>query len=75
MDQGQVIDQFRAWVDQQQIEGVAAISDCVRNDAPCLYVYVTSPEAASKLPTVFRGLDVVVEQGDPIHALENPPQR
>lgn len=77
MDQGQAIDQLRAWVDQQRIEGVAAISDCVRNDQPCLYVYVTSPDAAAKLPKVFQGFDVIVDQGDPIHALEkpSPPQR
>lgn len=67
MDQVEAIDALRAWVDQQRIEGVAMISDCVREHEPCLYVYVTSPEAAENLPAEFEGFKLVVESGDPIH--------
>jgi len=68
MDQIEAVDALRAWVDQQAIDGVAVISDCVRDDQPCLFVYVTSPEAARHLPAEFQGFRLVVEAGDPIQA-------
>jgi hypothetical protein len=68
MDQMQAVDDLRAWIDQQRIEGVAVVSDCQRDDEKCLYVYVTSPEAARQLPAEFHGFKIYVEQGDPIHA-------
>jgi hypothetical protein len=67
MDQVEAIDALRAWVDEQRIDGVAVISDCVREREPCLYVYVTSPEAARHLPAEFEGFKLVVESGDPVH--------
>lgn len=68
MDQIEAIDALRAWVDAQAIDGVAVISDCVRDEVPCLYVYVTSPEAAAHLPAEFQGFRLVIEGGDPIQA-------
>lgn len=68
MDQTEAIDALRAWVDRKAIDGVAVISDCVRDDEPCLYVYVTSPEAARHLPPEFQGFRLVIEGGDPIQA-------
>ena len=67
MDQVEAIDALRAWVDERRNDGVAMISDCVREREPCLYVYVTTPEAAEHLPAEFEGFKLVVETGDPIH--------
>jgi hypothetical protein len=74
MDQIQAVDELRAWVDERKIEGVAVVSDCRRNEEACLYVYVTSPEAARQLPAELHGLKLYVEQGDPIHAPRAAPQ-
>lgn len=73
MDQIEAVDALRAWVDRQHIDGVAIVSDCVRDQAPCLYVYVTSPEAAQHLPETFEGFEVIVEQGDPVQAQPGGP--
>jgi hypothetical protein len=70
MGEIEAIDALRAWIDQQRIDGVAVISDCVRDDEPCLYVYVTSPDAADRLPAEFRGFKLHIEGGDPVRALE-----
>ena len=63
-----VLESAQVWV--QEIDGVQAVGECESEGKKCIYVYVTLPDAMSEIPSEYRGYNVIIEQGDPIHAQE-----
>lgn len=59
-----VLESAHAWV--EEIKGVQAVGECETDGEKCIFVYVTSPDAADKIPSEYHGYKVVIQQGDPI---------
>lgn len=62
------LQEAQVWMDE--IPGVQAVAECESAGEKCIYVYVTVPDAAARLPAEFKGYRVIVEQGDPMQAQE-----
>jgi hypothetical protein len=56
----------QVWMDE--IPGVESVAESESDGKPCIWVYVTSPEAAARLPKTFQGYIVRVQAGDVIQA-------
>jgi hypothetical protein len=66
MDFPAALQSAQAWV--QEVDGVEAVGETTQDGQKCIYVYITQPEAASKIPSEFYNYRVVVQQGPPIQA-------
>lgn len=67
------LEHAQVWMDE--VQGVEAVGECETEGEKCIYVYITLPEAAAKLPSEFEGYKVVVEQGGPLQAQEAETER
>ena len=55
-----------AWTELDGVEIVGASK--TREGKDCIFVQVSSAAAAARLPKTFEGYEVVIEQGDKVHA-------
>jgi hypothetical protein len=67
------LQEAQRWLDS--VPGVAAVGETECDGRPCIYVYVTSPEAAAQIPAELQGHRVVIQSGEPIQAQEPPRPR
>ena len=58
-----------------EIPGVGSVGESVYDGKPCIWVYVTAPEAAAKLPKTFHGFAVNIQGGDIIQAQPKLPKQ
>jgi hypothetical protein len=55
-----------SWLDE--IEGVEGVAQGKIGDEDCITVFVSSKEAAGKIPSTFHGFKVVIENSGTFHA-------